>query len=161
VEQVSWNTIQGFLSQTGMRLPTEAEWEYAYRAGTTTAFHGYTGQLSGTNDDNLLGNIAWFGSCCGGNANDQTRPVGGKLGNGFGLHDMSGNVLEWVNDWYGGNYYSTSPPVNPQGPSSGTFRVLRGGDWYYGSSFCRASFRVDYDPDYSLDGIGFRVARTP
>jgi len=157
VENVSWNTIQGFLSQTGMRLPTEAEWEYAYRAGTTTAFHGYTGQLSGTNDDNLLGNIAWFYY----NANAQTHPVGGKLGNGFGLHDMSGNVWEWVNDWHGDNYYSTSPSVNPPGPSSGDNRVLRGGDWYYVSFACRASSRDNNNPDNSYYFIGFRVARTP
>jgi len=159
VENVSWDTIQGFLSQTGMRLPTEAEWEYAYRAGTTTAFHGYTGQLSGTNDDNLLGNIAWFDS----NSNSQTRPVGGKLGNGFGLHDMAGNVLEWVNDWFGGNYYSTSPPVNPQGPSSGSYRVLRGGNWVYDSLNCRASDRSNgfVGPVYSGINVGFRVARTP
>jgi len=157
VEKVSWNTIQGFLSQTGMRLPTEAEWEYAYRAGTTTAFHGYTGQLSGTNDDNLLGNIAWFNS----NSNSQTRPVGGKLGNGFGLHDMAGNVFEWVNDWYGSNYYSTSPSVNPQGPSSGSSRVLRGGCWIVNSNGCRASARFDNDPGNSSYFFGFRVARTP
>jgi len=157
VERVSWNTIQGFLGQTGMRLPTEAEWEYAYRAGTTTAFHGYTGQLSGTNDDNLLGNIAWFTN----NSNSQTRPVGGKLGNGFGLHDMSGNVWEWVNDWYGSNYYSTSPPVNPQGPSSGSNRVLRGGVWVDFSNGCRASCRSYFNPVVSYDVVGFRVARTP
>jgi len=155
VEQVSWNTIQGFLSQTGMRLPTEAEWEYAYRAGTTTAFHGYTGQLGGTNADSLLGNIAWFGS----NSNGQTRPVGGKRGNGFGLHDMSGNVIEWVNDWF--SDYSADAQTNPQGPSSGSSRVLRGGGWFNFSSLCRASFRVNYDPDSSNFNIGFRVARTP
>jgi len=155
VEKVSWNTIQGFLSQTGMRLPTEAEWEYAYRAGTTTAFHGYTGQLSGTNDDSLLGNIAWLAS----NSNSQTRPVGGKLGNGFGLHDMSGNVFEWVNDWWEG--YSAGAQTNPQGPSSGSYRVLRGGDWFNGSSFCRASLRYYYGPDSSDFDVGFRVARTP
>jgi len=155
VEQVSWNTIQGFLSQTGMRLPTEAEWEYAYRAGTTTAFHGYTGQLSGTNDDNLLGNIAWFS----GNANSQTRPVGGKLGNGFGLHDMSGNVWEWVNDWY--SNYSADAQTNPQGPSSGSVRVLRGGRWGNYSDFCRASYRSFFNPDNSNGSFGFRVARTP
>jgi len=155
VERVSWNTIQGFLSQTGMRLPMEAEWEYAYRAGTTTAFHGYTGQLSGTNDDSLLGNIAWFFS----NSNSQTRPVGGKLGNGFGLHDMSGNVWEWVNDWYGD--YSAGAQTNPQGPSSGSYRVLRGGVWDDYSSFCRASYRIFSIPDGSSYIIGFRVARTP
>jgi len=157
VEQVSWDTIQGFLNQTGMRLPTEAEWEYAYRAGTTTAFHGYTGQLSGTNADSLLGNIAWFNQQGG----FQTRVVGGKLGNGFGLHDMSGNVWEWVNDWWSSNYYSTSPSVNPQGPSSGTHRVLRGGYWYDVSRFCRASFRGGNYPGDSGYSIGFRVARTP
>jgi len=157
VEQVSWNTIQGFLSQTGMRLPTEAEWEYAYRAGTTTAFHGYTGQLSGTNADNLLGNIAWFNQQGG----YQTRVVGGKLGNGFGLHDMSGNVWEWVNDWWGSSYYSTSPSVNPQGPSSGTSRVLRGGGWFVNSYHCRASRRLSNVPDLSNIFFGFRVARNP
>jgi len=158
VENVSWNTIQGFLSQTGMRLPTEAEWEYAYRAGTTTAFHGYTGQLSGTNADSLLGNIAWFNLQGG----YQTRVVGGKLGNGFGLHDMSGNVWEWVNDWWSSNYYSTSPSVNPQGPSSGSSRVLRGGSWInLHSDFCRASDRYYNYPAGSNNYFGFRVARNP
>jgi len=155
VEQVTWNTVQGFLSQTGMRLPSEAEWEYAYRAGTTTAFHGSTGQLSGTNSDSLLGNIAWFYS----NSNDQTRPVGGKLGNGFGLHDMSGNVWEWVNDRYGN--YSAGAQANPQGPSSGSFRVFRGGSWGDVSSYCRASGRYYGNPVGSSGSIGFRVARTP
>jgi len=157
VETVSWNTVQGFLSQTGMRLPTEAEWEYAYRAGTTTAFHGYAGQLSGTNDDNLLGNIAWFGS----NSNSQTRPVGGKLGNGFGLHDMAGNVWEWVNDWYGA--YSAGAQTNPQGPSSGSYPVFRGGVWGVFSDPCRASDRraSGNGPDVSVNLVGFRVVRTP
>jgi len=154
VENVSWNTVQGFLSQTGMRLPTEAEWEYAYRAGTTTAFHGYALVPNGFNTDSLLPAIAWIDS----NSNIQTRPVGGKLGNGFGLHDMSGNVWEWVNDWYGS--YSAGAQTNPQGPSSGSDRVLRGGGWYYFSSYCRASGRNNY-PGVSSDVIGFRVARTP
>jgi len=155
VEWVSWNTIQGFLTQTGMRLPTEAEWEYAYRAGTTTAFHGYTGQEGGTNTDSLLGNIAWLRS----NSNWQTHPVGGKLGNGFGLHDMSGNVWELVNDWY--SDYSVGAQTNPQGPSSGSDRVVRGGYWDSNSNDCRASSRKYFPPDsYSLV-VGFRVARTP
>jgi len=157
VESVSWNMIQGFLTQTGMRLPTEAEWEYAYRAGTTTAFHGYTGQLSGTNDGSLLGNIAWFGI----NSNSQTRPVGGKLGNGYGLHDMSGNVREWVNDWYWSTYYASSPSTNPPGPATGDFRVLRGGYWYSNSNNCRASNRNNNTPTTAYLNIGFRAARTP
>ncbi len=158
VERVSWDTIQGFLTQTGMRLPTEAEWEYAYRAGTTTAFHGYTGNLGGTNNDSLLGNIAWIDS----NSNNQTRPVGGKLGNGYGLHDMSGSVFEWVNDWYGGSYYSTSPWVNPQGPSSGSYRVVRSGSGLGPPDDCRASDRYGYgNPASSYVTVGFRAARTP
>jgi formylglycine-generating enzyme required for sulfatase activity len=157
VELVSWNTIQGFLTQTGMRLPTEAEWEYAYRAGTTTAFHGFTGYLSGTNDDSLLGNIAWVG----GNSNSQTRPVGGKLGNGYGLHDMSGNVYEWVNDRYSSSYYSSSPQNNPPGPAAGSGRVFRGGGWINSSNDCRASFRGSTGPDGTYGNVGFRAARTP
>ena len=157
VETVSWNTIQGFLTQTGMRLPTEAEWEYAYRAGTTTAFHGFTGYLSGTNDDNLLGNIAWFNV----NSNSQTRPVGGKLGNGYGLHDMSGNVWEWVNDWYGSNYFTSSPQNNPTGPSMGADRVNRGGGLNASSFDCRSSDRSYDIPTRTDYAIGFRAARTP
>jgi formylglycine-generating enzyme required for sulfatase activity len=158
VEQVSWNTIQGFLAQTGMRLPTEAEWEYAYRAGTTTAFHGYTGNPSGTNDDNLVGNIAWYWS----NSNSQTRPVGGKLANGYGLHDMSGNVREWVNDWWSSAYYSSSPQNNPTGPASGVDRVVRGGSWDSYTGYLRASARYYVTPDYAYGyRLGFRVARAP
>jgi formylglycine-generating enzyme required for sulfatase activity len=145
-----------------MRLPTEAEWEYAYRAGTTTAFHGFTGYLGGTNDDALLGNIAWYfeGSCSNG-AQCQTRPVGGKLGNGFGLHDMSGNVWEWVNDWYSSSYNSSSPQTNPTGPATGSYRVFRGGGWGNASDACRASIRNGTVPDSARNYIGFRAARTP
>ena len=157
VERVSWTTIQGFLSATGMRLLTEAEWEYAYRAGATTAFHSMPGYPSGTNDDNQLGTIAWFSS----NSVNQTRPVGQKAGNGFGLHDMSGNVWEWVNDWYSNAYYGSSPSVNPPGPSSGGIRVLRGGGWNSVSGSCRSSNRYFNVPDSVNDNNGFRVARAP
>jgi len=159
VEQVSWNTIQGFLSQTGMRLPTEAEWEYAYRAGTTTAFHGYTGHLSGTNEDNLLESIAWFDI----NSNSQTHPVGGKLCNGFGLHDMAGNVWEWVSDSYCNYYYHHGPDTltDPMGPPAGANRVHRGGGYTAQSDNCRATSRcADFFLNHSTAG-GFRVARTP
>jgi formylglycine-generating enzyme required for sulfatase activity len=155
VEQVSWTTIQGFLSATGMRLPTEAEWEYAYRAGTTTAFHGFTGYLSGTNDDTLVGNIAWFSS----NSNSQTRPVGGKAANGFGLHDMAGNVWEWMNDWYSSNYYASSPSTNPPGTTPGAYRVLRGGSCNYGSGRVRSSDRGWNASNVADLNYGFRVAR--
>jgi formylglycine-generating enzyme required for sulfatase activity len=156
VDTVSWNTIQGYLAQTGMRLPTEAEWEYAYRAGTTTAFHGYTDNLSGTNDDNLVGNIAWYGSGSG----SQTRPVGGKLANGYGLHDMAGNVYEWVNDWYGG--YPADFQTDPTGPASGWGRMFRGGSWTFDNAFgLRASHRNLTAPDGAYNSLGFRVARTP
>jgi formylglycine-generating enzyme required for sulfatase activity len=158
VDNVSWNTIQGFLSTTGMRLPTEAEWEYAYRAGTTTAYHSMPGYSSGTNDDSLLGNIAWIGSSSGG----QTRPVGQLAGNGIGLHDMSGNVWEWVNDWQ--DIYSSTALTNPIGPSSGTHRLLRGGSWVYGEDYLtvgRCSFRHARTPDFAHGDYGFRVARNP
>jgi formylglycine-generating enzyme required for sulfatase activity len=166
VEQVSWNQIAGtggFLSGTGLRLPTEAEWEYAYRAGTTTAFHGFTGYLNGTNDDTLVGNIAWFSGNNGasGTTTYGTKAVGQKLANGFGLHDMSGNVWEWVNDRHGSTYYSSSPSTNPPGPESGTLRVLRGGLWGTASAFARSSGRDDGAPFNTAYSIGFRVARAP
>jgi formylglycine-generating enzyme required for sulfatase activity len=157
VESVAWNTIQGFLTATGMRLPTEAEWEYACRAGTTTAFHGWPAQTAGTNDDTQVGNIAWFN----GNSNNQTHPVGGKAPNGFGLHDMSGNVFEWVNDWYSATYYASSPSTNPPGPSSGSVRVLRGGSWSGVTNGLPSSDRGNFAPGTSTDRYGFRVARAP
>jgi formylglycine-generating enzyme required for sulfatase activity len=155
VETVSWNDIQPFCSSNGFRLPTEAEWEYAYRAGTTTAFHGWAANPGGTNDDNQLGTIAWFS----GNSSGQTRPVAGKAANGFGLYDMAGNVWEWCQDWYGS--YASGAQTNPTGPGSGSNRVVRGGCWFYGSDFCRASDRVYDAPATRGSGVGFRVARTP
>ncbi len=156
VEQVSWNTIQGFLTATGMRLPTEAEWEYAYRAGTTTAFHSMPGHPNGTNDDSQLVQIAWYNA----NALGQTHSVGQKAGNGFGLHDMSGNVWEWVSDRHGA--YSSAPAIDPQGSATSATRGFRGGAWFYDSSDgCRSSRRVHNYPSYSSNLLGFRVVRTP
>ena len=160
VEFVSWYMIAAgstsFMSLTGLRLPTEAEWEYAYRAATTTAFHSYPAQPTGFNDDTLLGNIAWYSSNSGG----QTNAVGGKFANGLGLHDMSGNVYEWCQDWYGP--YSSGSVTNPTGPTTGSYRLLRGGSWGSGSSGCRASRRVDGSPgDLYYLFIGFRIVRTP
>jgi formylglycine-generating enzyme required for sulfatase activity len=162
VESVSWTTVQGFLSATGTRLPTEAEWEYVYRAGTTTAFHSMPGFPNGTNDDNQVENISWYytGTCSGG-AECQTRPVGQKAANGFGLHDMSGNVWEWVNDWYSGSYYASSPSTNPPGPASGSGRVLRGGSWIYNGDDQRSSSRGSLSPSFGEINVGFRIVRSP
>ena len=160
VENVSWNMITaagGFNSATGLRLPTEAEWEFAYRAGTTTAFHNYPSQPTGFNDDTFLNNIAWYSI----NADDQTHAVGGKLANALGLHDMSGNVWEFCHDWHGA--YSSDNVTNPTGPTTGTFRMLRGGNWsnQFGAKFCRASQRGLFTPDFIYNGAGFRAARNP
>ena len=153
VETVSWNTIQGYLSATGLRLPTEAEWEYACRAGTQTPFY------NGSTDDSTVGNLAWYGSCCGGNSGSQTHAVGGKAANGFGLYDMLGNVREWVNDWY--DTYPSSAQTNPTGPVSATYRVIRGGAWGHNWIYVRSSNRSQRSPNITDFYVGFRVARTP
>jgi formylglycine-generating enzyme required for sulfatase activity len=149
VEQVSWNTIQGYLSATGFRLPTEAEWEYACRAGTQTPFY------NGSTDDSTVGALAWYSA----NSGNQTRPVGGKLANAFGFHDMLGNVWEWVNDWYGG--YTAEAQTNPTGPVSASNRVIRGGSGNLVTTYVRSSYRNYDSPGYTGNNVGFRVARTP
>ena len=149
VERVSWTIIQGYLSATGFRLPTEAEWEYACRAGTQTPFY------NGSTDDSTVGALAWYSA----NSGNQTRPVGGKLANAFGFHDMLGNVWEWVNDWYGG--YTPEAQTNPTGPVSASRRVLRGGSWGNGTGVVRSSDRYTVTPGFADNDIGFRVARTP
>ena len=158
VELVSWNNIVNvFQPGTGLRLPTEAEWEYACRAGTTTAFHGYAAMPGGFDDDSLLGNIAWYDA----NAGSTTHPVGQKAANGFGLHDMAGNVSEWCADRFGDHYYSDSPASDPPGPSSGSNRVLRDGAWINDSDYLRASERDGVSSGFASHTVGFRVARTP
>jgi formylglycine-generating enzyme required for sulfatase activity len=159
VETVSWNAIrapQGFLALTGMRLPTEAEWEYACRAGTQTPFY------NGSMDDSTLGALAWYGSCqgCTGNSGGQTHAVGGKAPNALGFYDMLGNVWEWTEDWLGD--YSAAAQVNPTGPATGVMKVIRGGAWWDTPEFARSSQRAqDAHPGRQDNGIGFRVARNP
>ena len=149
VEQVSWTMIQSFLAGSGLRLPTEAEWEYACRAGTTTAFS------NGSNDGNTAGTFAWFTS----NAGNQTRVVGTKAANRLGFHDMHGTGWEWVSDWYG--TYPSACQANPTGPTTGTNRVVRGGSWSASTDFLRSSDRIFGGLTSTSNAVGFRVARTP
>jgi formylglycine-generating enzyme required for sulfatase activity len=149
VEQVTWTTIQNYLGATGMRLPTEAEWEFACRAGTQTPFY------NGSTDDSTVGALAWYSS----NSGNQTHAVGGKAANGLGLNDMLGNVWEWVNDWYG--VYTADAQTNPTGPVNTSTRVRRGGSLYNGADFVRSSSRWYGLPGGSENNVGFRVARTP
>ena len=132
----------------GYRLPTEAEWEYAARGGKKSKGYKY----SGSNDIN---EVAWYGS----NSSDKTHPVGEKQANELGIYDMSGNVWEWCWDWYSIDYYSKSPRSNPRGPSSGEFRVLRGGSWYYNGNDCRVANRRLNNPDDGDYSYGLRILR--
>ena len=150
VEKVSWEGVQAFIhtlnQKTGgvYRLPTEAEWEYACRSG------GKSQQYCGGND---LGVLAWRDD----NSNTKTHPVGQKLANGLGLYDMSGNVWEWVQDWY--DDYLNKSLTDPTGPANGTRRILRGGGWVNDTSFSRSTFRIDQSPGYFQPDVGFRLAR--
>ena len=151
VEQVSWNDCQVFIrklnSITGkrFRLPTEAEWEFAARGGNKSQGCRYAGC-------NAIYSIAWY---CD-NSYGNTHPVGVKAPNELGLYDMSGNVWEWCEDWYGD--YHSSDQTNPTGPFSGTSRVGRGGSWFSFSEGCRVSIRNDIAPDASDDNLGLRLA---
>jgi formylglycine-generating enzyme required for sulfatase activity len=146
------------LSCTGYRLPTESEWEYAARAGTTTAT--YADNLTSTGcDDSTLLPIAWF---CG-NSGDRTQAVGQKTPNGWGLYDMLGNVFEWTWDWFS-RYTDTDAVTDPTGPVTATpgdpYRVLRGGSFEETARSTRAARRFLQTPDFRRDTIGFRLART-
>jgi len=148
VESVSWFDAVAFCRKLSARegrtyrLPTEAEWEYACRAGATGPYAG----------DGKLGDIGWYL----GNAGDTTHPVGLLQPNDWGLYDMQGNVWEWVADWYG--HYPPGDGVDPTGPATGTTRVLRGGTIDYDAEYARAAFRNYYTPDEQIYYIGFRVA---
>ena len=151
---ISWNDCQEFISKlnqlTGLtfRLPTEAEWEYAARGGnkatTQTLYSG----------SNTIGDVAWYD----GNSSSSTHAVAGKSANALGLYDMSGNVWEWCNDWYGS--YGSGAQTDPTGPSSGSFRVLRGGSWFRDATGCRVAYRYGISVSSRYYYNGMRLALT-
>jgi formylglycine-generating enzyme required for sulfatase activity len=155
IETISWDAINSFLVGSGLRLPTEAEWEFAYRAGTTTAFHGFAGHPAGTADEALVPQIAWIGSNSGG----QTHPVGQRLANGLGLFDMGGNVWEYCQDYFAG--YTAEPQTDPTGPSRPGGPVVRGGAYHDDATRVRASMRLPLLTTSAAPHVGFRVARNP
>ena len=151
VEKVSWDDCQTFITKlnalTGMqfRLPTEAEWEFAARGGNSSQGYKYSGS-------NNIDDVAWYKS----NSNYKTHEVGTKAPNELGLYDMSGNVDEWCQDWYGS--YSSSAQTNPMGPTSGQFRVSRGGSWNESARICRVSLRGTRMPYSRFNYLGLRLA---
>lgn len=153
VERVSWNDCQTFISRLNnlsgkqFRLPTEAQWEFAARGGNKSKGFIY----SGSNDPDK---VAWYKN----NSLSITHEVGSKLPNELGIFDMTGNVWEWCNDLYNGNYYAISPIESPEGALSGLFRVVRGGSWYTTTEFSRLTVRDSDRPDYRDIYVGLRLA---
>ena len=151
VEKVSWNDCQTFITRlnqlTGksFRMPTEAEWEFASRGGNLSQGYKFAGS-------NTLDDVAWFYD----NSDNTTHPVGTKTPNELGLYDMSGNVFEWCQDWFGD--YSGVAQTNPTGPTTGTYRVVRGGAWNYSAKYCRLSYRSYHSMTSTYDRIGLRLA---
>ena len=150
VENVSWDDVQTFInelnSKTGrtFRLPTDAEWEYAARGGNKSRGYKYSGS-------NAIGDVAWYDD----NSGEKTHPVKTKKANELGIYDMTGNVWEWCEDWYG--EYSSASQTNPKGPSTGSDRVLRGGGWGDNARRCRVSARGGSSASNRVIALGFRL----
>ena len=151
VERVSWNDCKTFITKlnaltgTDFRLPTEAEWEFAARGGNKSKGYTYSGS-------NAIGDVAWYTS----NSESKTHVVKTKTPNELGIYDMSGNVCEWCSDWFGS--YSSAAVTDPQGPSSGSNRVRRGGSWINDAAGCRCAFRTYSTPTRTANGLGLRLA---
>ena len=164
VEMVSWNDAMEFCrnltAETAMdvRLPTEAEWEYACRAGTTTPFN--TGSTISTDSANYNGNYTYRNGRKG-VYRQKTMPVGSFAPNAWGLYDMHGNVYERCEDWYGVYHYERSPAADPKGPTSAGRRVLRGGSWSNNPEDCRSANRDPGNPASAGSSNGFRVVMLP
>jgi formylglycine-generating enzyme required for sulfatase activity len=158
IERVSWYLIQDFIKRLnekeklqpkeGYRLPTEAEWEYVCKAGSSTKYYH-------SNKSDLLEEYAWFSYT----SNRSTQVVGTKKPNAFGIYDMLGNVREWCHDWYDPKYYQKSPVNDPQGPTKGEFKTMRGGSWYCVPRLTRTTQRYHHIPSSKSFLIGFRLVK--
>ena len=180
VEQVSWSDAQNFINALNAlenragcdtlpnacyRLPTEAEWEYAARATTTTAWayavnydtSDVPGQVTGDDFNSNLDRIGWYAYNNTDPYGNGTKPVAQKQANKWGLYDMAGNVFEWCQDWYDSTYYSVSPSIDPQGPASGSERIVRGGSWNGQANGARSAARGRIRPDFRNNDLGFRI----
>jgi formylglycine-generating enzyme required for sulfatase activity len=169
VETVSWDDAVKFCARLSAlpaekgarrvyRLPTEAEWEYACRAGTTTPFH--FGKTASPRDGNFYGSYPGRGLGAGARGLGRPTTVGSYKPNAWGLFDMHGNITQWCSDWYESYYYKDSPNKDPKGPAKASIRVLRGGTFCYSAGSCRAAHRDGIGPTARHNFIGFRAACT-
>ena len=148
---VAWDEARAYCEWAGLVLPTEAQWEFACRAGTKTRYY------SGDGEEDLA-KVGWYEA----NSEERLHPVGEKPANQFGLHDMHGNVIEWCRDVFDAGFYSKpeSTRKNPVCESGSEYRVVRGGSWFYFAGYCRSAYRGRDHPSFRDGGLGFRPSRS-